>query len=527
MRRLRALLWIAGKIFSLPSPADVIRRPSSQRQAADAAASRRRPEHPVPALRPRTTGKETVLALSFLAAAALTGCAVGPDYRQPATVPHAEGGFVSTPTAGAAAAEPPGDWWRLYNDPVLDDLIVKAFAANTDLRVAEANLQRARAVLSEARVGLFPTTELTGGATYGRSAGANSAAAAAGTRAQAQWAYQAGFDMNYQVDLFGRVRRTIEAAKADAQSVEAARDVVRITVVSEVARAYVDGCAYAAELAVANRNLALAQSDLDLVTLQRNAGALSDLEPARAETVLEQARAAIPTLEGARQANLFALAALLGLAPKDAPQSAAACTAAPRLADPIPVGDGASLLARRPDVREAERTLAADTARIGIATADLYPSVTLGGSINAAGSQHTSAFAFNSVSYGIGPLISWSFPNILEARARIREAKAATQAALASFDGTMLTALKEAEQALTTYGAELNRNAALVRARDASRRAYDLVQLRYRTGSISQLDLITAEQTLIQAEQALAQSNQLVAEDQVTVFKALGGGWRR
>jgi len=474
----------------------------------------------------------------------LAGCAVGPNYRQPAPIPHADGAFVSTPTAAATTAEVREDWWKLYDDPTLNDLIAKALAANTDLRVAEANLARARAVLGEARSNLFPSTQLTGGSTYGRSASADSAAASSAalhaalaptnantaalgpTTAHAQWVYQAGFDMNYQVDLFGKVRRTIEAAHADAQSVEAARDLVRITVVSEVSRAYLDGCAYAAELSVANRNLALAQSDLDLVTLQRNAGALSDLEQARAETVLEQARAAVPTLDGQHRASVFALAALLGLAPKDAPEAAARCTALPRLTNPIPVGDGAGLLARRPDVREAERTLAADTARIGVAVADLYPSISLGGSINAAAGQHQNLLAYNAVSYGVGPLISWNFPNILGARARIAEAKASTQAALASFDGAMLTALKETEQALATYGSELDRNAALVRARDAARKAYDLVQIRYRAGSISQLDLITAEQTLIQAEQALAQSNQLVAEDQVTVFKALGGGWR-
>ncbi|MDP9102589.1 MAG: TolC family protein, partial [Pseudomonadota bacterium] len=144
----------------------------------------------------------------------------------------------------------------------------------------------------------------------------------------------------------------------------------------------------------------------------------------------------------------------------------------------------------------------------------------------AAAGQHQNLLSRDAVSFGVGPLISWSFPNILDARARIRQATASSRAALASYDGAMLTALKETEQALATYGAELNRNAALTRARDASRRAYDLVQLRYRSGAISQLDQITAEQTLIQAEQTLAQSNQLLAEDQVTVFKALGGGWQ-
>ncbi len=454
-----------------------------------------------------------------IAAMALSACAVGPTYREPAPVPDFGGAFVSAPAAGAVAAEPRDDWWALYQDPTLNGLIGRALAANTDLRVAEANLTRARAVLSEARGGLFPTTDLTGGAQYGRSPQFSSANTGG---ASAQWRYDAGFDVNYQVDLFGRVRRTIEAARADAQSVEAARDAVRITVVSEVVRAYVDGCAYAESLSVAERNLALVQSDYDLTSLQFNAGTLSALEQARAQTLLEQARAAIPTLTGERRANLFALTALLGVAPRDAPRSALACTAPPKLADPLPVGDGMSLLRRRPDVREAERTLAADTARIGVATADLYPTVNLGGSITGAGSQQ----GRTTTTYAVGPLISWTFPNILATQARIREAKATTQAALASFDGTMLTALKESEQALATYGAELQHNAALRRARDAARTAYGLIQTRYRAGTISQLDLLTAEQTLIGTEQALAASDQAVADDQVAVFKALGGGWQ-
>lgn len=448
---------------------------------------------------------------ALLTTALLAGCAVGPDYTRPAPTPHAEGRFVSAPAAGATPEAPREDWWRLYDDPALDALIQKALVANTDLRVAEANLTRARAVLSEARAGLFPSTAASAGESYGKSAVAGS---------RTQWSYQAGFDVNYQVDLFGRVRRTIEASRSSAQSVEALRDAVRVTVVSEVARAYVDGCAFAAQLTVARRNLALSQSDYDLITLQRNAGSLSDLEAARAETLLEQAKAAIPSLEGQRQANLFALAAYLGLAPKDAPQPT--CTAPPVLKAPIPVGDGTALLLRRPDVRQAERTLAADTARIGVATADLYPTVTLGGAFNIQGGQYSSTQR----PYSLGPLISWTFPNVLVTRARIREAEATAQADLASFDGAMLTALKETEQALAVYASELNRNAALVRARNASQTAYNLVQVRYRAGTISQLDLLSAEQTLIQAEQALALSNQAVADDQVTVFKALGGGWQ-
>jgi len=485
-----------------------------------------------------------LMLIGGLAALTLSGCAAGPNYKEPPAIAHAGGDFVSAAGAGATNLAPPDDWWRLYHDPVLSDLIQRALLANTDLRQAEANLSRARASLNETRAAALPTTNVSGGASYGRSLSADDSAATSAavhaalagvpganpsvfgpTSAQAGWVYQAGFDMNYEVDLFGRVRRSIEAARADAKSVEAARDAVRITVASDVARAYLDGCAYAEELTVAQRNLDLSRSDYELTRQEVNAGTLSALEAARAETLVEQAKAAIPVLEGQRRANLYALAALLGLAPKDAPEQAFRCTAAPKLAEPIPAGDGTELLLRRPDVREAERTLAAETARIGVAVASLYPTVSLGGSISTAAPQGANLLSNTYVSYGVGPLISWNFPNILVARARIREARATASAALASFDGTMLTALKEAEQALVTYGAELAHNAALTRARDASQTAYTLVQQRYRAGTISQLDLLSAEQTLIQAEQALAQSDQALSEDQVAVFKALGGGW--
>jgi NodT family efflux transporter outer membrane factor (OMF) lipoprotein len=475
----------------------------------------------------------------------LSGCAVGPDYHLPTVVPHAEGSFVSASEAGATRDAAPDAWWTLYDDAVLTDLIKRALVANTDLRQAEANVARARAVLGEARAARLPTTTLSGGATYGRSAAADSSAGLSvaeqaalahvpgadpavfgPTKAHPDWVYDAGFDMNYQVDLFGRVSRSIEAARADADSVRAARDAVQITVASDVARAYLDGCAYAEELAVALQSVELARSNLDLTDQETRAGTLSDLESARARTVLEQAEAAVPPLEGLRSADLFALAALLGVAPRDAPEAAGRCATPPRLVRPLPVGDGTELLLRRPDVRQAERTLEAETARIGVAAADLYPTVSLGGSISSAAPQGANLLSNNYLTWGVGPLISWNFPNIVAARARVHEARATAQAALAAFDGAMLTALKETEQALTLYGAELRHNAALSKARDDARTAYDLVQQRFHAGTISQLDLLAAEQTLIQAEQSLAQSDQALVEDQVAVFKALGGGWK-
>ena len=461
---------------------------------------------------------------------ALAGCAVGPSYQAPKTPPSAAGPFVSTSPALAAMQAPPADWWRLYDDPVLDRLVREALAQNNDLKVAEANLANAQALVSQARAGLFPSTDLTASADYGKTSASSrptGSTGSTGNRTQAGWFYSTGFSASYQVDLFGQIRRSIEAAKANAEAQRAAEDAVRVTVAAETAAAYANVCGYAQQAAVARRSLQLVQENYDIALRQRDAGALSDFDVARQATLLEQARAAIPTFDGQRRAALFELTALLGKTPAEAPADAAACQTPPSLNQPLPVGDGAALLKRRPDVLEADRQLASATAKIGVATASLYPSVTLGGAITAGSTRPSQLFNNSSLSYSVGPLISWSFPNTLVALAQIRQARAVASGALASFDSTVVQALKETEQALTTYGAELQRHASLGAARDHANQALALAKVQYQAGTASYLDLLTAETTVVGADQALAASDQLLSSDQVAVFQALGGGWEQ
>lgn len=455
----------------------------------------------------------------------LGACAVGPPYAPPKPAASSSGPFVSA-AAGAATGQPlPDDWWRLYQDPVLDRLVQRALVENRDLRVAAANLENARALIGEARAGLFPSTDVSAGADYGRSAAANAAAAAKGQQAKDQWTYDAGFAAAYEVDLFGRVRRAIEAARADADAVQAAEDAVRISVAAQTTQAYVDLCAAAQQAAVARQSLEVVRQTYDITVRQRDAGAVSDFDVARAATLLRQSEAAIPVFDGQRRVALYELAALLGLAPADAPADAAACRGPPTLSQPLPVGDGAALIRRRPDVREAERRLAGDTARIGVATANLYPAVSLNGSVATAASVPSQLTAHSAVSFGLGPLITWSFPNTALAHAQIRAARATAQASLAGFDSAVLQALKETEQALSTYSADLDRHGSLAAARDEADRALSLAQVQQRAGAISFLDLLQAETVAVAADQALAAADQQVASDQVAVFKALGGGW--
>lgn len=460
-----------------------------------------------------------------LACLALAACEVGPSYRPPVTPPGASGAFVSATPASATEQAPPPNWWRLYDDPVLDRLVSEALSENADLKVAAANFANAEAMLGEARAGLLPTTQVSGGYAYGRSSTTDALATVSGISPKNSWANSASFDLNYQIDVFGRVRRTIEAARANAQALQAAEDQVRVTVAASTAQAYADVCAYAEQAGVARQSVNVAQQTYDITVQERSLGSASDLDVAQAATALNQAKAAVPVLDGQRRVALFELTALLGKAPAEAPDDAAACSTPPRIDQPLPVGDGASLIRRRADVREAERTLAADTARIGVAAADLYPTISLGGSIASAANTFSALSSPTSISFGVGPLINWTFPNIAVALAHVGEARATASAAIASFDSVVLDALKQIEEALSTYGAEIDHHAALAAARDEAQTAFNLAQTQYKLGSVSFLQLLTAQTSLIGAQQALAASDQALITDQVAVFQALGGGW--
>lgn len=446
-----------------------------------------------------------------------SACAAGPDYRPPQAAVGTTGTYVTAAQGTDPNAALPDHWWRLYDDPVLDRLITQALAANTDLRVANANLKRARAILGEARAGRLPSTELTGGSTYGNTG--------LGTPANGddQWTNSGNLSVSWEVDLFGRVGRAITAARADAEAVAAARDAVRVVVAAETARAYGDACAFADSAAIANLSLQTSENSLRIVTAQQQAGSAARLDVERAATAVANARAAIPPLEGRRRIALLELAALLGGQPADIPEAAKSCVRPPSPIAALPIGDGTALLRRRPDLREAERRLAADTARIGVAMADLYPRISLGG--DAGFLRNDSVKGSDSFSFSLGPLLSWSFPNIAVARSRVRQAEAQGEATLATFDGKVIGALKEVEQALAAFDSEQRRNTALGDARKSAEKAFELAQIRYRAGSISLLDVLVAQQTLIDTRLSLSSSDQQLSSARIDLFRALGGGW--
>ncbi len=456
----------------------------------------------------------------------LGGCTLGPRYQPPTPPAGATAPLVSLKPEAESTAQPPDDWWRLYQDPLLDRYLDEAFTANTDLRAAEANLSAARAVLEASRAANYPATGLETSATYGRDPTTDEILEVVGAKPQTIWLFDDVFDVSYELDLFGRVRRSIEASKADAQAAEAGRDVFRITIAAETARAYAQVCTLGEQLQVAHHSLDVVSREEWITEQRHGAGANSEFDVVRAQALVAQARSAIPPLEGQRRAALFQLTALLGRTPAHAPTEAEACVTPPHLGALIPVGDGGALLKRRPDVRLADRRLASATARVGVAIADLYPRITLGGFYGGAALDTADLTRNAGLIWGVGPKITWAFPNQIVPRARIKQAKAGADAALAGFDGAVLQALKESEQALATYSSELDRRQALAEAQERAQRAFDIAHSQFLAGSIPNLDLLTTEQTLIAADAAVAASDTALVQDQIAVFKALGGGWK-
>ncbi|WP_419813776.1 efflux transporter outer membrane subunit [Glacieibacterium sp.] len=461
--------------------------------------------------------------LAMTSMLALAACTTGPDYVHPQMLASTAPPFIgSTTPLVSATAEADGQWWRLYQDPVLDGLIADALVANRDIAVATANVERARAALRGARSDRLPqgTIDATGG--YQR---LSTAQTGAGIDRQSDIA-NVGFSVSYEVDLFGRVSRSIEAARGDAAAADAQRDVVRVAVVAETARAYADLGSLAERIRVAQRIVTLVDQSVRLTAKRYDAGVATRLDTARSAALRDQVRATVPPLLAQREAALYTLAELTGRTPRDLPTEISAQSGVLHLDRPVPVGDGRLLLARRPDVREAERRLAAETARIGVATAELYPSISLGGSVGSSGGGFGNVLGGSVLRWFTGGLLSWNFPNQEAARARIAGARAGSAAALATFDATVLRALKETEIALSAYSREQERRQALFDARAEGETAVRIVRAQLREGRVDSLSLIDAERNFADIEAALAASDARVVTTQIDLFRALGGGWQ-
>lgn len=457
--------------------------------------------------------------------AMLAACTnVGPDYTLPAqakiNAASARQSFLGTTQSNTVSGDAPNDWWKQYNDEQLNHLVEEALAANTDLRISAANLARSEAVLMEVKSAADVKASASASAVRARQSGE---AFLLPTPIPVENLADTGVNVSYQVDLVGGLKRAAEAATADAEASRAALDLARISIVADVVLAYTETCAAVQELDIARHSLDLQKKNQDAVARLVAGGRRTVVDLPRANKLVDQTRSSIPIYTARQRIALYQLAVLTGHTPGEYPREIASCERLPRLTSPIPVGNGATLLRRRPDVRQAERALAGATARIGIATAALYPNITIGLSGGATGIlEHMGQK--QTQRWSIGPLISWSLPGNLE-KARLHQADASTDAALAHFDAVVLKALQEVESTLTILARDLDRNAALHQARDEANEADREIQALYRAGRLTYLDDLDAQRNLSAAEADLATSDVQVATDQIKLFLALGGGW--
>ena len=461
----------------------------------------------------------------------LIGCSVGPDYQAAKSVmPPAwlEGWSIGIDAQPAELAR----WWTEFNDPLLNSLVERAAQSNLDLYVAEARIREARAsqVLSEA--GEWPTVDVSGSYSRNRSSGnavgsptQGAVAAPRSTNNLEQNFYRTGFDAGWEIDVFGGTRRSVEAARANVEAaIEDRRDVL-VTLLGDVAKNYIDLRGGQRQLAVTQANLQAQQEILRLTRIRFDAGLASDLETAQAEGLAQTTAAQIPTLESGIKQITYRLDLLLGAQPGTTWNELSGQSPIPALPPQAHVGLPAELLRRRPDIRRAERQLAAATAQIGAATADLYPKFSLLGTFGLQSISASDWFTAQSRFWSIGPTIRWPVFDAGKIRANIEIRNAQQEQALKLYEKSVLSALGDVESALVNYGKEQTRYRSLLAAVNANRRALDMSNDLYTQGLVAFLNVLDAERAVYASENDLAQSEAIMASNLVALYKALGGGW--
>jgi NodT family efflux transporter outer membrane factor (OMF) lipoprotein len=449
-------------------------------------------------------------------------CTVGPDYQRPdIPVPDqwAEELSIGVFQGDAELAE----WWTVLNDPVLDALIKRAAERNLDLRIATARIDQSRARLRIAGGERFPDLDGTGQATRFRPSGESPLTIPGGVEDSS--ILSLGADASWEIDLWGRVRRSVESATADvAASMEDRRD-VRVSLFAEVATTYIELRTIQEQLAIARTNVKTQEGSLELASSRFKNGISPELDVKQAESNLATTEASIPGLQQRQAQAINRLALLLGEYPARLRKELSEPAATPLPPTRVVVGIPANLLRQRPDVRAAERRLAAQTAKIGVATADLYPQFTLSGNIGWTADNGGNLIGSDSRTWGIGPSMSWNLFDGGRVRGRIDLEDARTEESLATYERTILTAVEEVESALTAYVREQERRDALDRAVDAARRAAELSRDQYKKGLTDFNNVLDSERNVLQLEDDLAASRGRVSANLAALYRALGGGW--
>jgi outer membrane protein, multidrug efflux system len=465
--------------------------------------------------------REASAAAALAGLALLAGCAVGPSYHRPQTAVDAR--FANAGEPGLSEGDPIERYWTLFLDPSLTQLIEDSIAHNKDLQAASANLTAARAARRLTGFDQFPTVTLTGGYTHNLDALEQLPGF---TQQQREFdAAQGGFDALWELDLFGRVRRNVEAARADVGASEATLRDARVSVIAEVARDYFVLRGLQDQLSLTRRNADNQLSTVKLTRTRLEAGRGNELDTSRAEAEWQTTLASIPTLEASIGTTIYRLSVLTGRAPTALSAQLSPDSPMPALPAFNAVGTPERLLRRRPDIRVAERQLAGATARVGVAMGDLFPKVTLVGEVGYYAPTFGDFGEQAARYYSAGPSISWAAFDMGRVLARIGAARAQTDAALAQYQRAVLGALEDAEGAMLIYGRSQSRREALKLAASASDKAADLARKRFEGGLIDFLEVLDAERTALSAELLLSQSRTDTATSLIAVYKALGAGW--
>ena len=442
----------------------------------------------------------------------IAGCLVGPDYI-PYTMETPKGWFNA---AGQNAVAEPNfaGWWTRFEDPTLTSLVQRALECNLDLKQAQSRIRQARAARWGAEAGLWPSADATGSETRSRTS--------AGVKSEL---YKAGLDATWELDIFGGQRRQIEAAQADVQAaVEDLRD-VWVTLTAEIALNYIELRGYQQEIVILRQNLQAQQKTADLTRTRFQGGFVGALDMTNAESQVATTAAQLPLLESSARQTIHSLSVLLGGEPSALVRELDSISAIPSTPLRAPVGVPSDLLRRRPDIRMAEAQIHAATARIGVATADLFPQFTLSGAMSFQNQKSDALFNWNRRIWSIGPSASWNIFDAGRVRSNIETQKALQEQSLLTYQQTVLTALQEAEDALIALTKEQEHRDALQKVVESNRKAVSLATQLYTEGQTDFLNVLTAQRALYASEDALVSSNRTISTNLVALYKALGGGW--
>jgi multidrug efflux system outer membrane protein len=467
------------------------------------------------------TGRLLTWLHALIAILILAGCAtVGPDYIPPDTTVSKD---WHTPLKGGLIAEGMdlqalSSWWSRLEDPELSDLIERSVKGNLDVKDARARIREARARRGIARADLFPTLDATGSATWSHTSEDT------GTGETRDF-YAAGFDAGWELDLFGGTQRSVEAANADLDAAQENLYDVLVSLTAEVALNYIEVRIYQKRLAATKANLEIQQETYCLIQSRYQAGLDDELAVHQARSSLESTRSQIPTLRTGLEEAMNRIAVLLGVQPGALHKQLENYKSVPVVPLKVAVGVPADVLRRRPDVRKAERELAAQTARIGVAIAELYPKFTLIGSIGLEALSLGNLITAGSRTFSIGPRITWPIFNAGSIRANIEIQSAIQEQTMIQYESAILSALEDVENALVAYVEEQIRRTSLEEAVDAAKKALDLAQFKYQTGLIDFITVLDAQRSLLAYEDQLVQSAGTITSNLVRLYKALGGGW--